>query len=42
MDGLIRSRDGFYKLGGEVCTLRNPKVTRTSPFFFVCNVGAIT
>jgi hypothetical protein len=35
MDGLIRSLDGFYKLGEEVCTLRKPKVTRTSPFFYL-------
>jgi len=33
MDGLIRSLNGFYKLGEEVCTLRTPKVTHTSPFF---------
>ncbi len=33
MDGPIKSLDGFYKLGEEVCTLRIPKVTRTSPFF---------
>jgi len=41
MDGLFKSLNGFHKLGEEVCTLRNPKVTRTSPFF-VCNVGAVT
>jgi len=41
MDGLIRSLDGFYMLGEEVCTLKIPKVTRTSPFF-VCNMGTTT
>jgi hypothetical protein len=34
MDGLIKSVNGFCKLGEEMCTLSVPKFTHPSPFFY--------